>query len=91
VLRDKFRWPTEAIDTVLAEYGPEMRIVSLTGVVRDVCRDPKGDMVIECAVLAGANCIISGDQGLLSLGGYEGIRVLTPRAFLDEISRTAGS
>jgi predicted nucleic acid-binding protein len=33
--------------------------------------------------------IVSGDKDLLAVGEYEGILVLTPRAFLDEFSRPA--
>jgi hypothetical protein len=43
-------------------------------------------LVLECAVVANANLIISGDKDLLALGEYEGIRILTPRAFLEEFA-----
>ena len=34
-------------------------------------------MVLECAVIAGEQTIVSGDKDLLALGEYEGIRILS--------------
>lgn len=46
-----------------------------------VCRDPKDDMFIDCAVEAKALCIVSGDDDLKSLGTVEGIEVITAAEF----------
>ena len=45
--------------------------------------DPKDDMVVATAVVARADYLVSGDRHLLSLGQYEGTRILTPRQLLD--------
>jgi uncharacterized protein len=34
----------------------------------DGCRDPDDAMFVECAISAGARCIVSGDDDLLTLG-----------------------
>ena len=47
-----------------------------------VKEDPDDNKVLECAVAGGANYIVSGDKHLLSLGEYEGIRILSPADFL---------
>lgn len=39
-------------------------------------------MVLECAIVAGAEIIVSGDKDLLVLNPYEGIRILTAAEFL---------
>ena len=41
-----------------------------------VCRDEKDNKFLECAVSAGANYLISGDEDLISLKEYNGIRIL---------------
>ena len=45
--------------------------------------DPDDDRVLECAVEAGADFIITGDRHLLKLGNYGASKILTAREFLD--------
>jgi predicted nucleic acid-binding protein len=40
-------------------------------------------MVIACALQARADYIVTRDKDLLSVGAYQGIRIVTPREFLD--------
>jgi predicted nucleic acid-binding protein len=39
--------------------------------------------VIACALAAQADYLVPGDQDMLVLGEHEGIRIVTPRQFLD--------
>ena len=48
-----------------------------------VSPDPEDEKFIECALSAGIKVIVSGDKDLLGVSGYEGIRVLRPRAFVE--------
>jgi putative PIN family toxin of toxin-antitoxin system len=48
-----------------------------------VCRDPKDNMFLDCAVAAGAKCLVSGDKDLRVLKKVAGVEILTPREFLD--------
>lgn len=48
-----------------------------------ICRDPKDDMFLECAVDGGASFIITGDEDLLALGSYEGIEIIKAHDFYD--------
>jgi predicted nucleic acid-binding protein len=59
------------------------RLITDLPQVRVVERDPNGDMVIACALQARADYIVTRDKDLLSLGSYEGIRIVRPRQFLD--------
>lgn len=46
--------------------------------------DPFDEMVLECALAAGAEAIVSGDKKhLLVLGEYRGIPILSPSEFLN--------
>lgn len=45
-------------------------------------RDPPDNRVLECAKVAGAGYIITGDDDLLELKGYEGIIILNPTEFI---------
>ena len=44
--------------------------------------DPDDNRVLECAVAASASYIISGDEHLLALEEFQGIRIITPAGFL---------
>lgn len=83
VLGGKFGWTPRKIEDGLGDYLDEIISIAIPQTLHGVCRDSKDDMVIECAMLAGADYIISGDKDLTSLGSFEGILVLTPRQFLD--------
>ncbi|MCS7282893.1 MAG: putative toxin-antitoxin system toxin component, PIN family [Anaerolineae bacterium] len=61
-------------------------MLSLPGVTRD----PKDDPVVACAREGEADYIVSGDQDLLVLGEYEGIRVVSPREFVEILETRAG-
>jgi predicted nucleic acid-binding protein len=60
--------------------------VAVTGTLDRVCRDPKDDMVFECAVKAQGEIILSGDNDLLSVKAFRGIHVLTARQYLDRFT-----
>lgn len=49
-----------------------------------VCEDPDDDKFLACALASGSRVIVSGDKHLLKVSGYEGIKVLKPRVFLDK-------
>ena len=47
-----------------------------------ICRDPKDDLFIACAVEGGADVIVTGDDDLLVLESYREIQMMSPAAFL---------
>jgi uncharacterized protein len=54
--------------------------------IRNVSKDPDDDKYIAAAVEGQADLLVSGDPDLLDLKQYEGIRVITPREFLNLLS-----
>lgn len=50
-------------------------------------RDPDDDRVLAAAVAARADLIVSGDRDLLSLGSYNGIRIVGPAEAVRLIAR----
>lgn len=60
------------------EHGAEFHSVTETLAVSD---DPDDDRVLEAAVAAAADYIVSGDRDLLRLGDFRGIQVVTPAQF----------
>ena len=47
-----------------------------------LCRDPKDNMFLDCAVAGGAKYLVSGDKDLLMLKGVAGVKILSPAEFL---------
>lgn len=80
----------------LAEYFPDpeglVDLVAGTASVVDpqitltVVADDADNRVLEAAVAAQVDVIVTGDRGLLSLGSYGDIRILTPAAFIELIA-----
>ena len=48
-----------------------------------VADDPSDDRYLECAVEGEAGYVVSGDRHLIGLAQYEGVEILSPRAFVD--------
>ena len=46
------------------------------------CRDPEDNAVLECARAGRADCIVTGDEDLLTLHPFHGIPILRPADFL---------
>jgi putative PIN family toxin of toxin-antitoxin system len=65
----------EFIDGIL-EF---VKIVKPTETITDVKDDPDDNMILECAVAAQAQLIVSADKHLLKLNPYMGIGITHPR------------
>ncbi|MGB7218680.1 MAG: putative toxin-antitoxin system toxin component, PIN family [Vicinamibacterales bacterium] len=50
-----------------------------------VSSDPDDDKYVAAAVEGRASFVVAGDSDLLDLKQHEGVRIITPRAFLDLI------
>jgi putative PIN family toxin of toxin-antitoxin system len=82
VLRDKFhrttQWLQDAenhLREITTHVIPAERIQAVTA-------DPDDNRVLECAVAAASEVIVSGDSDLLQLGTFRGIPLMTVAAFL---------
>jgi predicted nucleic acid-binding protein len=55
-----------------------------------IAHDDPDNRILECAVEAGAEAVITGDHDLRQLGTFRDIRILSPRHFLEEQEHHAG-
>lgn len=53
------------------------------------CRDPKDNMVLEAAIAGRADVIVTADNDLLDMGGFEGIPIVDPARFLEMLDDEA--
>lgn len=72
------------------EGGSPVLLVDPSQRVTAVAGDPSDDKFIECALEAGASCLISSDQALLKVGSYEGVRIVSAHAFLTALGLAEG-
>jgi putative PIN family toxin of toxin-antitoxin system len=79
-LSKKYRLDRSAMEAFLALLALRGDIVIPGPRVR-VCRDPDDDALFEAAIAGRADYIISGDSDVLAIKQYEGIGILSPRAF----------
>ncbi len=83
VLRRKFDWTSERT----AEG--RRRVLAMARTVRPAVKldvieeDPSDNRILECAVAAGSDYIVTGDKDLLRLGWYDSVRILSVSDFLD--------
>ncbi len=86
ILARKFGWSEKRIAESRYEYSEQLIHVGGIGSLRGICRDPKDDIILECAAVAGAEVLITGDRDLLVIGSYQGVRILTVRGYLDTLT-----
>ncbi len=72
----------EDIVTFLDVLAQEGRWVDVEVEV-SACRDPKDNRFLSLAISGGATHLITGDKDLLALDPFQGVRILTPHAFLE--------
>lgn len=58
-------------------------IVEPTNRLSHIKEDPDDNRVLECAVAGDAKYIVTGDQHVLGLGEFSGIKIVTASQFLE--------
>jgi putative PIN family toxin of toxin-antitoxin system len=69
----------------------KMLLVQLVKIVEPIkkikiCRDPKEDMFLECAISCGAKYLISGDDDLLSIKEINKTQIITTKEYLNLVA-----
>lgn len=61
--------------------------VSTDRTLQLIVADPGDDKFIECALVANAHVIISGDKHLIEFKKYKDVKILTPSDFIKQYSK----
>ena len=59
--------------------------------VRGIAPDLEDDLVLGTAVAARADFLVTGDKGLLTIGEYRGVRIITAGSFLEALAEAEGN
>jgi len=86
--REKFTARIEQLNTTREELIEALlsivEIVHPTEPVKAVSEDPEDDKILECAVAAQANYVVSGDPHLLRLKKFRGTKIVNPQDFIKD-------
>jgi uncharacterized protein len=82
-LRYKLHFSSEEVLECVVDLLTLLKLVPITGALRVVDADPDDDKVLECAVVAGATHIVTGDRRhLLPLLTFRGVSIVSAAEFL---------
>ena len=82
ILGKRFGWPPEDIADAEAEMRRLARHVIPHVTLDAVKDDPSDNRIVECAVSAGSDYLVTGDKDLLRLGQYDSVRIVNVADFL---------
>ena len=82
VLRKKFGYSDEKIEEVEVLFKKRVKFREPRITLNVVKTDPADNRVLECALEAEADYIVSGDKDLLNLGNLKKIKIVNPAEFL---------
>ena len=83
--RSKFDYSPEMIQVILKELMGVSDFVNASKTIDVVLEDPEDNRILECAVEAEANYIITGDFHLLKLSRYRDIEIVNAFTFLEKL------
>jgi len=84
VLVQKFKWSMDEARRAKRTIRGGAHFVTPKEELRVFEKDDEPDnRILECAVAADANCIVSGDHQLQSLKRFRSVVIVTPREFLE--------
>lgn len=76
-----------ATRTALSAYVDLCEFVEPEPLGKRICRDKDDDVVLATGLAGKAGVIVTGDDDLLVLKEFRGIRILSPRQFLELLDR----
>ncbi|MBI2901914.1 MAG: putative toxin-antitoxin system toxin component, PIN family [Planctomycetes bacterium] len=86
-IRKRHSWSASQIDDFVERLRDSATMVDVRTRVDAVTDDPDDNAYLALAVDGDAHCVVSGDQHLLKLREYQGIRIVTAAAFLRDLAR----
>lgn len=81
--RTKFGYSSEQIRLISRNILSVSDLIETTQEVDVIKSDPADNAILDCAWSGNASFIVSGDNHLLRLKEFEGIKLVSPRQFLE--------
>jgi putative PIN family toxin of toxin-antitoxin system len=87
VLAHKFRWSRARVREASAAIRHFTLLVHPKESLNVVREDEPDNRILECALAARADTIVTGDHHLLQIKRFRGLRITAPREFLATVTR----
>jgi putative PIN family toxin of toxin-antitoxin system len=85
-LQERYAFDQAAVAEFCDGFASSAQMVADLPELKAVPGDPKDDPIVATAVAAKADYLVTGDRRhLLPLREYQGIRIVTPRQFLEKL------
>lgn len=85
-LRTKFEWSGDKVQRVLRSISKSAMVLK-TRPHLHILKDEPDNRILECALLATADIVVTGDRHLLSLKRHRGISIVRLADFLELLGR----
>jgi putative PIN family toxin of toxin-antitoxin system len=82
ILSDNFSWSDEMLRREAVRLSALCSLVHPDQTIDAIPGDPDDNRILECAVMARAEFLVTGDNHLLRLTNYQGIRILKVSDFV---------
>ena len=82
VLDNKFNWSAAALASVNGWIARNCQVATPMETL-SVLADEPDNRILECAVAANADLIVTGDRRMLALGNFQHVRIVTLADYLD--------
>jgi uncharacterized protein len=86
VLVGKLKWAPGRAKEAISAVRTLATLVIPTEPVAAIANDDPDNRILECALRAEAQMIVTGDRLLQALGSFRGIPVVSPRQFIDALA-----
>lgn len=83
----KFNYSPEITTIIRRELISISKLINLRKKLKIIEKDPKDNMVLECALEGQVNYIVSGDTHLLELKRFQDITIVKPSDFIKILKR----
>ena len=87
VLRDKFNWNDSNLQIVMAWMGRNACLVTPTQTL-NILADEPDNRILECALAADADFIVTGDRAMLALRRVGDTRIVSLSDYLDSVDNS---
>ena len=85
VLLRKFHWSARNAREAIAAIQEFAQIVRPKATIRVITEDEPDNRILECALEARADVVITGDRHIQQLKTFRGISIVSPREFLEAL------